>query len=106
MWVHRLSNLDTENRLAICAACGPVAIRKKGTLPSGKVKWRCNKTGLTDKREYRSFVKDLCERCGFTPEHTAQLDVHHIDRNHSNNDPRNLQTLCANCHRLDRVGLL
>jgi 5-methylcytosine-specific restriction endonuclease McrA len=25
--------------------------------------------------------------------------VDHIDGNHSNDDPSNLQTLCANCHR-------
>jgi 5-methylcytosine-specific restriction endonuclease McrA len=30
----------------------------------------------------------------------VQLDVDHIDGNHANDDPSNLQTLCANCHRL------
>jgi 5-methylcytosine-specific restriction endonuclease McrA len=28
------------------------------------------------------------------------LDVDHIDGDRFNNDPANLQTLCANCHRL------
>lgn len=32
--------------------------------------------------------------------HHCQLDVDHIDGNHSNNKLSNLQTLCANCHRL------
>jgi 5-methylcytosine-specific restriction endonuclease McrA len=32
--------------------------------------------------------------------HSCQLDVDHIDGDHDNNDPENLQTLCANCHRL------
>ena len=41
-----------------------------------------------------------CERCGFEPEHTCQLDLDHIDGNHSNDSPDNIQTLCANCHRL------
>ena len=51
-----------------------------------------------------------CESCGFDPVtayptlHTkaqsSMLDVDHIDGNHQNNDPENLQTLCANCHRL------
>lgn len=49
---------------------------------------------------YRSYKKDSCEFCGFIPEHPCQLDVDHIDGNHSNDDPSNLQTLCANCHRL------
>lgn len=44
--------------------------------------------------------KVLCERCGFVPEWVGQLDVDHIDGNHNNNDPTNLQILCANCHRL------
>lgn len=44
--------------------------------------------------------KDHCEECGFKAKHIAQLDVDHIDGNSGNNDPSNLQTLCANCHRL------
>lgn len=49
---------------------------------------------------YKSFKKDSCEACSFKPVHPCQLDVDHIDGNHNNNDPSNLQTLCANCHRL------
>jgi 5-methylcytosine-specific restriction endonuclease McrA len=30
----------------------------------------------------------------------VQLDVDHIDGDHTNNELNNLQTLCANCHRL------
>lgn len=52
------------------------------------------------KRIYRKYVADRCVRCGFIPEHICQLDVDHIDANHKNNAPDNLQTLCANCHRL------
>jgi 5-methylcytosine-specific restriction endonuclease McrA len=52
------------------------------------------------KRPYRIFIKDKCENCGFIPLHICQLDVDHIDGNHNNNEPFNLQTLCANCHRL------
>ncbi len=50
---------------------------------------------------YRKYKKDICERCAFIPEHRCQLDVHHINGNHRNNDPNNLITLCANCHRLE-----
>ena len=52
------------------------------------------------KFHYRQHKKDRCERCGFVPLHTGQLDVDHIDNNHKNNDPANLQTLCKNCHSL------
>ena len=49
---------------------------------------------------YLKHKKDVCEICWFIPVHTCQLDVDHIDGDHSNNNIENLQTLCANCHRL------
>ena len=49
---------------------------------------------------YKRHKKDACELCGFVAKHSAQLDVDHIDGNGANNDLSNLQTLCANCHRL------
>lgn len=52
------------------------------------------------KHPHRLHKGPVCERCDFVPEHPCQLDVDHIDGNHANNDPSNLQTLCANCHRL------
>jgi hypothetical protein len=52
------------------------------------------------RRKYTKHKKDVCENCGFIPMHKCQLDVDHIDGNHNNNDILNLQTLCANCHRL------
>ena len=59
--------------------------------------------------DYKIHRKTYCEnidgRLGFKcncnitdPE--WQLDVDHIDNNHENNDPSNLQTLCKNCHAL------
>lgn len=38
--------------------------------------------------------------CGFVPDDLIQLDVDHKDGDPSNNKLSNLQTLCANCHRL------
>lgn len=49
---------------------------------------------------YKAFKKDHCEKCGFVAKHLCQLDVDHIDGDSANDDPTNLQTLCANCHRL------
>lgn len=52
-------------------------------------------------KTYGEYLKlPYCEYCGFTAEHTCQLDVDHKDGNHQNNSLDNLQTLCANCHRL------
>lgn len=42
----------------------------------------------------RKHKADSCETCSAT----TGLHVHHVDRNPSNNDPTNLQTLCASCH--------
>lgn len=52
------------------------------------------------RRPYILHKKEYCEYCGFIPLHLCQLDVDHIDGNHKNNCVENLQTLCANCHRL------
>ena len=60
----------------------------------------CDRFSKRGRRPYIKHKKDHCEKCGFIPKHPCQLDVDHIDGNHSNNDITNLQTLCANCHRL------
>ena len=52
------------------------------------------------KRRYRLHLENKCSNCGFVPIHICQLDVDHIDGDKSNNCISNLQTLCANCHRL------
>jgi len=49
---------------------------------------------------FRKVKKENCEICGFIPVNSCQLDIHHQDENKKNNSLNNLQTLCANCHRL------
>lgn len=64
---------------------------------------RLGNTNNKNKKRKRPYVvhkKDKCDFCGFIPIHMCQLDVDHIDGNNKNNDISNLQTLCANCHRL------
>ena len=51
-------------------------------------------------QSYKLFKKEVCECCGFIPTHACQLDVDHINGDHGNSEEWNLQTLCANCHRL------
>jgi len=36
-----------------------------------------------------------CSCCGWA----GLCDIHHIDEDHTNNEPNNLQVLCPNCHR-------
>jgi hypothetical protein len=57
---------------------------------------RCQKC-RTEGQRHKS---DTCVRCGFWAEDPVQMDVDHIDNDPSNNEKQNLQTLCANCHRL------
>ena len=79
-------------------ACGRVT-SSKGYDTRGNRLWG-NKCERCRFHAYRHFKKDHCEECGFVAIHSSQLDIDHIDGNHSNNDEENLQTLCANCHRL------
>ncbi len=107
--MHKLTEINEQTRKAICAECGPVTIKPRY---NGKNTFRCKiswKKGssrsrtLSAKRKakpYKKYKKDYCETCGFVAQHSVQLDVDHIDGNHTNNDPTNLQTLCSNCHRL------
>lgn len=50
---------------------------------------------------YRSLINvEKCNRCGYK-EYPEILQVHHINRDRTNNAPENLETLCPNCHTLD-----
>lgn len=106
-WKHRLSEKNTENRTAICSTCGPTRLSLKQYLINGKIKWGCitPRRLLNRKRynPYRQYLKQCCEKCGFQPKDLCQLDVDHKDSNHKNDSPENLQTLCANCHRLKTI---
>lgn len=46
------------------------------------------------KGSYRLAVGSCCESCGWT----VNLQVHHVNGDHGDNDPGNLQTLCQVCH--------
>ena len=79
-----------------CKYCG------KDYKPKRKDAVFCSRSckELNRKAPYRVHKGSFCVSCGFIPVHTCQLDVDHIDGNHSNNTLENLQTLCSNCHRL------
>lgn len=44
----------------------------------------------------RKNTPRICAACAIAD--TRVLAAHHIDTNHQNNDPKNLQWLCHNCH--------
>ena len=72
-----------------------------------------------DNHDYSTFIKDSikkngrttlkaiinlrgrkCECCGFTEwlGKPINLEIHHIDGDHNNNELENIQLLCPNCH--------
>lgn len=102
---HRITDIDEKSKTGLCQICGVVSIKKRyKKRKDGSDIYRCSKIYLKQKglqkRPYRRHLKECCELCGFIPQHIIQLDVDHIDGNKNNSDPSNLQTLCANCHRL------
>lgn len=48
-----------------------------------------------DTSRYQKYIKSSCEICGATKD----LEVYHKDKNHSNNNPNNLMTVCSSCHQ-------
>lgn len=101
MWQHQEDRPD-------CKECSRKA-RYHHKEPDGSVKyWRryctmCHKNRGQSQYKYRIHKKKFCEGCGFIADHPVQLDVDHIDGDHTNDDLNNLQTICANCHRLKTV---
>ena len=88
-----MSSFPAPNRICRCGAHFYQKKKKKG---KGRLQCSSCRKGL----KYRSYKGDSCESCGFVAVLVGQLDVDHIDGDHTNNDISNLQTLCANCHRL------
>lgn len=96
-----------------CPVCGTQYVDKEG---SPRVKTTCShscantyfragkkhpnyKGGSTV--NYRKLIDiKACNRCGFS-EYQEVLQVHHIDRDRSNNSITNLEVLCPTCHSVD-----
>jgi 5-methylcytosine-specific restriction endonuclease McrA len=95
----------SEQTRPICKICNTHPCEGNGISKLGYTKWRsdctrCKKIKYNLVPEYKKHKKQHCESCGFVAKHAVQLDVDHINGDHKDNSVSNLQTLCANCHRL------
>lgn len=111
-WKYRKPEPSTVR--GFCVKCGNNPQKRLGKLKFRPLCSQCDKREYSlesskkskrkylkkKRRPYREHVGTHCTTCGFKPQHICQLDVDHIDGNHENNSIENLQTLCANCHRL------
>jgi len=61
---------------------------------------RSNKGSESGKRYRYKLSKVNCEQCGLKEWRGAPitLHIHHVDKNHENNEISNLRVLCPNCH--------
>lgn len=85
-----------------CLECRRLYDRKRYNNPERRKQVNISRIKYykTKYKPHVQYKKDKCGKCNFIPIHSIQLDVDHIDGNHKNNEISNLQTLCANCHRL------
>jgi len=93
-WKHRLSDINEQEKMAVCAACGPVKILRRGKNSS---QWRCstdaNERSKKYKQAYRQSKKEMlvpfCEICG-------ESNNLCWDHNHATGEFRG--TLCSRCN--------
>ena len=115
----RAEKRDERRKIGLCICCNnpiePPSVafcsRHRQMANDAGKRWRLNNPKLNRiyhlKRKHRSgdgsvnshtiYTRDgfACVICGSG----LRLEVHHIDRNHSNNILENMDTLCFHCHR-------
>jgi len=73
----------------------------RGKAPKGEAHWNWKgndvKPQAARSRTRKAFPIGPCNRCGIAPDQ-ARVVRHHKDRNPRNNEPSNIERLCARCH--------
>ena len=79
--------LESKSRRFFCShRCAALT-----TLNGGELKIDYRKIAF-------KYKEKKCEECGYDNEYA--LEIHHIDKDRTNNSKENLHVLCANCHTL------
>jgi len=86
----------------MCVTCGERPKMFHGYSTAGTAQYKKN-CGPCHHGKYYTWWqrqrKAICELCDYRPLFLGSLDIHHRDGDRENNDPMNLMTLCATCHR-------
>lgn len=86
----------------MCEECGIRPKSCSGFLTNGQKKYRA-RCGVCHRarngKPWLRFRGESCDYCGLKPLFSRTLDVHHRDGDKTNNEPDNLDTICASCHR-------
>lgn len=91
-----LASLNKKTCSRSCSNIHRAGIKYGRDRPKDKVK---NYIAL--KKRLSEARGNICERCGFSL--FEILQVHHIDRNRSNNELENLELICPNCHFAEHI---
>lgn len=79
----------------------PAPLRLPQPTPADRQRRRALATNSTTWRKLRASILDgepLCRICAAAGRITGASHVDHVDGDDSNNNPDNLQPLCAPCH--------
>lgn len=97
--------LTRQNPRPLCSNCKIAPSKNNGVSKHGFKKYHkycssCSKAAYNPKFGFVLNKKNKCEKCGFVPEDSCQLDLVYKDGNMKNKEKTNIKTLCANCSRL------
>lgn len=104
------SNICAYRRVKIevkCTRCRKIIFKSKSLYNRNEENY-CSRECYDDRRKdtlknlkrhtkyYNTLLDNSSCECGESKKYLLQ--IHHIDGNHNNNEPKNLEIVCANCH--------
>ena len=91
-------NCCDKHRLQLKEHGGTARSDRPYTFDKEMVCSRCGYDPIVDNPYVVELIKDNADHKAIRIAVSGCIDVDHIDGNHRNNSPENLQSLCKNCH--------